>query len=58
MTWAETIKSYKKREGLTQGALASQLGVSVRSIGGWLRGEHEPHDFIRREIERVIKRKF
>lgn len=57
-TWGEIIQSYKKREGLTQEALASRLGVSVRSIGGWLRGEHEPHAFVRREIERAIKRKF
>lgn len=38
MTRAE-LRAYRKRERLTQQALATILGVSVRTVRRWERGE-------------------
>ncbi len=38
MTLSERIKSYRKREGITQRQLARRLGVTVKAISDWERG--------------------
>lgn len=32
---ASLLRRFRKRHGLTQHALAEQLGVSVRTVAGW-----------------------
>ncbi|HXF56504.1 MAG TPA: helix-turn-helix transcriptional regulator [Actinomycetota bacterium] len=41
-----------RREGLTQEAAARQLGVSVRTIGRWVRGDTKPR---MRELRRILE---
>ena len=38
MTLSERIKSYRKREDITQRQLARRLGVTVKAISDWERG--------------------
>jgi transcriptional regulator with XRE-family HTH domain len=40
--WAELVKLYRLRHGLTQERLARVIGVSQRTISRWERGEDRP----------------
>jgi transcriptional regulator with XRE-family HTH domain len=40
--WADLIKRYRLRHGLTQGRLAAVIGVSQRTVSRWERGEDRP----------------
>ncbi|PSS43621.1 hypothetical protein C6401_10840 [Arthrobacter woluwensis] len=44
MISGEEIRAARERAGLTQTELANQLGVSLRSVGNWERGEHPPRN--------------
>lgn len=39
MTFADKLKSERKRLGLTQGQLAELLDVSLRAVGKWEQGQ-------------------
>jgi DNA-binding XRE family transcriptional regulator len=41
--WSALIRRYRLRHGLTQGRLASLVGVSQRTISRWERGEDNPN---------------
>jgi DNA-binding XRE family transcriptional regulator len=41
--WSALIKRYRIRHGLTQGRMASLVGVSQRTISRWERGEDSPN---------------
>ena len=49
-SFAGWIAEVLRRQGLTQEAAARQLGVSVRTVGRWVRGQSEPR---MRELRRV-----
>jgi len=40
--WADLIRRYRLRHGLTQGHLATVIGVSQRTVSRWERGEDRP----------------
>src|SRR5262245_38143598 len=40
--WADLIKRYRLRLGLTQGRLAVMIGVSQRTVSRWERGDDKP----------------
>jgi len=41
-TFAEWMSGVLRRDGLTQEAVARQLGVSVKTVGRWVGGKTEP----------------
>ncbi len=41
--WSALIRRYRLRHGLTQGRMASLIGVSQRTISRWERGEDSPN---------------
>jgi DNA-binding XRE family transcriptional regulator len=41
--WSALIRRYRLRHGLTQGRMASLVGVSQRTISRWERGEDNPN---------------
>jgi DNA-binding XRE family transcriptional regulator len=41
--WSGLIKRYRLRHGLTQGRMASVVGVSQRTVSRWERGEDTPN---------------
>jgi DNA-binding XRE family transcriptional regulator len=41
--WSALIKRYRMRHGLTQGRMASLVGVSQRTVSRWERGEDSPN---------------
>ena len=49
-SFAEWIAEVLQRQGLSQEAAARQLGVSVRTVGRWVRGQSEPR---LRDLRRV-----
>jgi DNA-binding transcriptional regulator YiaG len=51
-SFAEWIAEVLQRQGLSQEAAARQLGVSVRTVGRWVRGQSEPR---LRELRRVLQ---
>ncbi len=48
---AEQIKEGRDRRGITQADLAKELGVSMRTIGSWERGESIPRNRVGALIE-------
>lgn len=42
MITGEQIRAARKRAGLSQGRLAELVGVSMRTVGNWERGESSP----------------
>lgn len=42
MTLAETLRERRTSQGLTMGALASMVGVSVATVSMWEQGKHRP----------------
>jgi DNA-binding XRE family transcriptional regulator len=52
-TFAEWMSEVLRREGLTQEAAASQLGVSVKTVGRWVGGETQPR---MRDLRRIQER--
>jgi len=49
-TFASWLSDVLRREGLSQEAAARQLGVSVRTVSRWVRGQTEPR---MRDIRRI-----
>lgn len=54
MITGEQIKAARQRAGLTQGELAQRVGVSLRTVGNWERGESNPrsHETVLRDALR------
>jgi len=42
--WPQLIKRYRLRHGLTQGRLATAIGVSQRTVSRWERGALRPSE--------------
>jgi len=53
-SFAEWLTDVLRRDGLSQEAAARQLGVSVRTVGRWLRGQTEPRLRDLRRIQEVF----
>lgn len=53
MTTGRDIREARQRAGLTQGQLAERIGVSMRTVGNWERGETPPTRYAAR-IEQVL----
>ena len=49
-SFAQWFSDVLRRQGLSQEAAAQQLGVSVRTVGRWTRGQTEPR---MRDIRRI-----
>ena len=49
--WQQLLLSYRKRKGITQDQLAVSLGVSLRQVVRWERGEIEPGPKSKQKIE-------
>jgi DNA-binding XRE family transcriptional regulator len=49
-SFASWLVEVLRREGLSQEAAARQLGVSVRTVGRWVRGQTEPR---MRDVRRI-----
>ena len=52
-SFAEWMAEALRREGITQGTAARQLGVSVKTVSRWVSGETEPR---LRELRRIQER--
>lgn len=50
MDWARRVKEYRKRNGITQEALAEDLGVDRTTISRWETGRDEPALMYRKRI--------
>jgi len=53
-SFAEWLTNVLRRDGLSQEAAARQLGVSVRTVSRWLRGQTEPRLRDLRRIQEVF----
>ena len=49
----DSVRSTRRRLGLTQGELASILGVSLGSVNGWETGRTEPRTAWKKEVLRI-----
>jgi len=56
-TWAQFIKSYRKKIGLTQADFANLLNVSPAAISNWERGQ-EPSEANKKDVEKVLSQYF
>lgn len=54
MRVANTIRSYRKREGLKQAALAERLGVSQSTLSRWERGLVTPPPNVLRRVLNLV----
>jgi len=52
----ERLRIARRIKGLTMQEAGAELGFTRRSIGGWERGEREPHPVHRRMIEAITAR--
>ena len=50
MDWAQRVKDYRARNGITQQALAEDLGVDRTTISRWENGKDEPALVFRKRI--------
>jgi transcriptional regulator with XRE-family HTH domain len=48
--WAEFVRRYRLRHGLTQGQLATVMGVSQRTVSRWERSEDTPNFALQRRL--------
>lgn len=48
--YAETIKSVRKREGLTMKEFGEKLGVSKQTVFNWERAAYKPNDEVRLKL--------
>lgn len=48
MTTGDDIRNARQRAGLTQAELAQQIGVSMRTVGNWERGDTPPDRYAAR----------
>lgn len=48
MTTGDDIRTARQRAGLTQAELAQQIGVSMRTVGNWERGDTPPNRYAAR----------
>lgn len=48
--WAEFVRRYRLRHALTQGQLATVMGVSQRTVSRWERGEDAPSLVLQRRL--------
>ncbi|WP_390566153.1 helix-turn-helix domain-containing protein [Zavarzinella formosa] len=49
--WRAYLKDFRKRNRLTQNALASRLGISVRVVENWEAGINKPAPYLRRALK-------
>ena len=54
MSWAEKIKSYRKRRCLIQSALAYELGVDVTTVSRWERGLVIPELSVQKKLQQMM----
>lgn len=50
------LKEVRRKLGLTQEALAHQLGVSFTSVNRWENGQTTPSPLARRQIEELFEK--
>ena len=55
MTFGERIKQARKREKLTQAALAEKLGLSTEAVSAWERGDYKPEPDKLEALHRELK---
>ncbi|NJO36130.1 MAG: helix-turn-helix transcriptional regulator [Rhodospirillales bacterium] len=48
--WGELVKRYRVRHGLTQGRMATVIGVSQRTVSRWERGDDRPSLDLQRKL--------
>lgn len=48
--WGEFVKRYRLRHGLTQGRMATVIGVSQRTVSRWERGDDKPSLDLQRKL--------
>ena len=48
--WGELVKRYRLRHGLTQGRMATVIGVSQRTVSRWERGDDKPSLDLQRKL--------
>jgi len=56
-TFAELVKGYRKRKGLSQSQAAIHLGVPKRTLQNWEIGHREPVGFALRILELKLGKK-
>jgi len=52
---ATTVRKTRARLGLTQAALAEELGVNVQTIQRWEQGRNEPSRLAQLALEQLVK---
>ena len=53
-TVMETLLLLRRRKGWTQAETARKLGVKVRTLAGWERGENQPAPIVLRTIKQFV----
>ena len=48
--WGARVKRYRSRHGLTQGRMATLIGVSQRTVSRWERGDDQPSLDLQRKL--------
>jgi DNA-binding XRE family transcriptional regulator len=48
--WGQLVKRYRMRHGLTQGRMATLIGVSQRTVSRWERGDDNPSLDLQRKL--------
>ena len=48
--WGQLVKRYRVRHGLTQGRMATLIGVSQRTVSRWERGDDKPSLDLQRKL--------
>lgn len=50
-----TVKEMRAKTGLSQSKFATFLGIPVYNISNWEQGVHQPPEYVRGMIERILR---
>src|SRR4026208_1290598 len=54
MDWPQALRGYRRRDALTQGALAEILNVDATTVSRWERGRDQPALGIQRRLRSLV----
>ena len=56
MSMVKEMKEISVRLGMSQQAVAGELGVAIQTVNRWYTGKRKPHKFMMEKINKFVKR--